>query len=421
MATVLFAGDAFGVADVQTATVTAYDAATTYSVTINGKSVSVLGSGGTVDTVATALRAALVASTIPEFDEITWTGATDKVIGTASDTTHTGKTHTLATSESGGTGTIGDFAATTAPKGPEGWTAENVINSSTRARALPSNGDTVVFSQFSGDLKWNLDASTAATTLVVNFLASYTGLVGLDYINEDGTIDYNEYRTREFTTDGGTYTIGAGEGDGSGMIILNTKASATVLTLLKSDAADSDHHHAVVWRGTEATNVVTAMSGSLDVAPFPGHTATIATLTCGGDSEVRTSAGTAITNCYVDDASEAEIGASGTITLLRIRGNAEAIIVTAQTITTATLDGETPTLTLKPPAAMTITTLNAYDGATIDLDDSPASVTITTLNVYGPITINDRQGKLIITNAVARYDLITWNTTPGRAVTYSNP
>lgn len=421
MATVLFAGDSFGVAAVYTIVVSAYDAATTYSVTINGKTVSVVGSGGTTATVATALQVALAASTIPEFTELTWTVNSSTITGTANDTTHTGKPHTITTNESGGTGTIDDPTTATSAKGPEALVASNVINASTRARALPSNGDTFVFSQFAGDLKWALDACTSNTTLVVNFLASYTGDVGLPFTNVDEAVDYNEYRTRYLTIDGGTINIGLGEGDGSGMLMLNTKASATTIVQYKTDTSSSDFQHATVWKGTEATNTATILSGSFDVAPWPGETATLATLSCGGDSEVRTSAGTALTNVYVDEASEAEIGASGTITLVRVRGNAECIIVTAQTITTATLDGETPTLTLKPPAAMTITTLNAYAGATIDLDDSPADVTITTLNVYGPITINDRQGKLKITNAVSRYNLITWNTTPGRAVTYSNP
>jgi hypothetical protein len=55
----LLVADALAVAQDRRATITAYDVATTYKVTINGKIVSVLGSGGTVTTTAVALAAAL--------------------------------------------------------------------------------------------------------------------------------------------------------------------------------------------------------------------------------------------------------------------------------------------------------------------------------------------------------------------------
>jgi hypothetical protein len=422
MATVLFAGDAFGVADVQTGVLTGYDAATTYTITINGKAVSTLGTGGTVTTTATAFAVLLNASAIPEFDEITWTTNAGSIIATANDTTHTGKTHTIVLSVSGGTGTRTDFSSTTAPTGPEGWTAENVIDSSTRARALPANADTVVFSQFDGDLKWNLDASTAATTLTINVLASFTGDTGLPFTNEDGSIDYNEYRTRYFTTDGGTLNVGAGEGDGTGMFMWNSKTSAATLNIIKTDASSSDFQHAVVWKGVNAANVATIASGSLDIAPWPGETTTVATLTVGGDAEARTSRGVTVTNVIAQDSSTSNIDSAAAITLIKIRGSATVNLFTASAVTTATLDGESPTLVFQVSAAITVSTCNLYSGSTLDLDDCQFDVTITDLVPFGPCTINDRNGRLKITNAVSRgLELITWNTTPGRAVTFSNP
>ena len=99
MATRIWRGDAVDIAQVVTVQVTADDSSTTYTITINNKDVSVAGSGVDVDTTAAALQAALDASTIPEFAEVTWTVATDTITGTA-DTA--GKPFTATSSATGG-------------------------------------------------------------------------------------------------------------------------------------------------------------------------------------------------------------------------------------------------------------------------------------------------------------------------------
>ncbi|MGH2437495.1 MAG: hypothetical protein ACRDFA_10920, partial [bacterium] len=83
MATKRWLGTAVAVAQISTVTITAYDIATSYKVTIGGVTVSVVGQGGTTTTTATALKNALAASTHPYFDGITWTSATNVVTGTA--------------------------------------------------------------------------------------------------------------------------------------------------------------------------------------------------------------------------------------------------------------------------------------------------------------------------------------------------
>lgn len=88
-----------------TMTVTAYDVATTYRVTIGGANVDTVGSGGTTTTVATAMAVALNASVNANFTPITWTSTGAVVTGTA-DAAGVGFTPTTA--EVSGTGTIGD-------------------------------------------------------------------------------------------------------------------------------------------------------------------------------------------------------------------------------------------------------------------------------------------------------------------------
>src|SRR5438067_3371208 len=110
-------GTAASVAQVTTVTVGTYDAATTYKVTINGKTVSQVGTGGTNATTAAALQALLAASAEPEFTEVTWTVASNVVTATAATK---GKPFTLTTAVSGGTGTISQ-ATPTASSGPNDY------------------------------------------------------------------------------------------------------------------------------------------------------------------------------------------------------------------------------------------------------------------------------------------------------------
>ena len=67
------AGDAPAVAQLQTITIGTNDVATTYKVTINGKTVSVPGNAGGANSTAADLAAALQVATVPqEFAEIVW-------------------------------------------------------------------------------------------------------------------------------------------------------------------------------------------------------------------------------------------------------------------------------------------------------------------------------------------------------------
>jgi len=95
-----------------TMTITAYDAATTYKVTIGGADVTQVGTGGTTTTTATALTTALNGSTNSNFTPITWTSAANVITGTH-DTE--GVSYTPTTSVSGGAGTFGAPVETKEP------------------------------------------------------------------------------------------------------------------------------------------------------------------------------------------------------------------------------------------------------------------------------------------------------------------
>src|ERR1700736_2287329 len=115
MATPRWRGDAPAVKQVNTATVGGTAAGgQVYTVTINGKTVSYTAAGGdTNNTIAGALQALLAASTIPEFQEVAWTVATNVITGTSA---VAGRPFTN-TSSATGTGTL-VRATTTASSGP---------------------------------------------------------------------------------------------------------------------------------------------------------------------------------------------------------------------------------------------------------------------------------------------------------------
>src|SRR5260370_27329738 len=104
MSTIRWRGDAPTVAQVQTMTIGTNDVATTYKVTINGKTVSVPGNAGGASATATDLLNALKAPSVPpEFAEIAWTANAAVITATASKPC---RPFTLAASVAGGTGTL---------------------------------------------------------------------------------------------------------------------------------------------------------------------------------------------------------------------------------------------------------------------------------------------------------------------------
>ena len=108
-ATLYWIGGADAVSQVATTQITAFDAATTYKVTIGGITVSVAGDTD-ADTTAAALKAALSGSDHPYFTAITWTVATDTITGTAATA---GVPFVFSTSATGGTGTISAYSEDT--------------------------------------------------------------------------------------------------------------------------------------------------------------------------------------------------------------------------------------------------------------------------------------------------------------------
>lgn len=389
-ATLKWRGDAPLVAQVSTATVTAYDATTTYGVIINGKTVSVLGSGGSTTTVATALTTALNASIIPEFAEITWSSNGAVITGTA-DTK--GKPFTFTTSEAGGAGTIGDFAAVTASSGPNDVSLARNWDDGTAAGQVPVDGDTAYLQNSSVSLLYNLDQSAVdLVALIID--QSFTGRIGLPRINADSSTTYTEYREQYWKITATTITIGQGAGAGSGRIKLNTGTVQTVINIYDSGTPLEAGIKSIIWQGTHVANVVNITKGSFAAAQFGGETANVATLTMGYKSS---------------QASDADVYLGSGVTLTTVHKSGGTLSTNSNFVTLTQMAGETIIY------AGTLTTLNLYGGAVryrsqgllgtlnvyeaeIDYRQDMRTRTVTTCNLYAGAKFYDPFEKVTWTN-----------------------
>ena len=363
MATYDFRGDAPAIAQVDTCQITAYDAATTYTLTINGKSVSVIAAGSVNDT-ASDLAAAWNAETNGEFAEVTAAANTDTITFTA-DTA--GKPFTITSSKSGGTGTIGSVTNSTANSGPNALVAANFRNVSTGANALPTTGDTIHFRDSDVDLLYGLDALSGETLTRVRCWASYTGKIGLPNKNIDNSsATYDEYRERRLKVGITNLDIGEDDGSQSTRLWFDLENVQNTTIVHNTGNRESTEAPAVTLHGTHASNAYTVWKGDVGLAAFSGDATTISALTVHGGQVVAYDGAAAAGTIRVDDGS------------LTISSNITTLYLTKGAVNTS--------------GSNTITTANVTGGKLNHLSDG----TITTCNQdggqvvsYGTITTHN--------------------------------
>lgn len=269
------------------------------------------------------------------------------------------------TIEGAGTATTG--TAATANAGPNVWSTP----ANWSAGAVPAAGDTVYIDNSSADIFYGL-SNAGATITATHITQSYTGLVGLPKTNTAGTA-YPEYRTDYLTLDCTTWHIGAGPGQGSGRIKVNSGTVQTTVNVYNTGTPKEFDLEAMLWKGTHASNVMNVRgSASVGVAVFGGETATIATLSVDENARVRCGAGTTLTTVNVN---------SGTVEL-----------------------------------NSNITTLNVY-GGTVTVN---GTATVGQLNVYGGLVVYNSTGTIGGNTLVGESGRIDFSTGLG-AVTVTNP
>ena len=352
MATRYWLGTATAVAQVTTVQITAYDAATTYTITVGSgdrtHAVSVVGNTD-VNTTASDLDAAWDAATHPYCTGVTATVSTDTVTLTA-DTA--GVPFTVASSVTGGTGTIGAATTSTASAGPSDWsTADNWSDGT-----VPVSTDDVIVADSANDIAYGL-AQSAVTLASLRVRKSFTGRIGLRQLEFATTVDGRttdsskpEYRTDYLDIGADVIDIGEDFGPtnpaGSGRIkVDNAKAGASTLTVHDTAQTSADTGLPSVRylaAHADADVYVRAAPSSFGIAvDKPDETATVGDVSVSAENTL----------------SFVEVGSGTTITSFSQKGGRN-VLEAANNPTTVTVEGGI----LTTEGDYGITTLNSYDG-----------------------------------------------------------
>lgn len=381
MAKKYWLGTASPVAQVDTVQITAYDAATTYKLTVGGVEVSAIGNTD-VNTTATDLAAAWNASLHPYFTGVTASAATDTVTLTA-DTA--GVPFTATSSVTGGTGTIGSVTSSTANAGPCDWrTPENWSDGS-----VPGAGDTVIFSQNSVNVCYGLDQNA----LAINDLfikGTYSGQIGLDrntlVTSVDGvTVDTTkpEYRDHYLSIDVDNIEIGKHSGSGTPVNstrikIDNTNTGVSETKIFTTGNIGAETNQAPVRLLYNSTTADIFIRGGI--------------VGFGNDEPDEISI---MGDLYLNGANSRALCGDGCQLQTVVQTNGKSLIQSTTTITSIDLiDG---VMTLE--GDFTATTINVEGGTLIPNNDKSAGVAITTLNINGGFVDLTRTSELrTITN-----------------------
>jgi hypothetical protein len=370
--------------------VTTAQVATTLKQAFNGEALTDTTALATINATDGGAKA------IPQFSEITASVSGSVVTFTTNQSSPyawlIGKPFSMTTGDTGttaGNGTATFAAGTTGTSQahwdqPDNWSANTV----------PVDGDTVIFDAGSVDLRWNMTAAIQVAGLTK--YKSYTGNVGLLPFNADNSSkNYSEFRTPTYLTfddDAGTaatvVNLETGEGQGSGLFMLDTGAGETTLNLFGKGNRLNTNIPCILWKGSVGT-AINNLAGDLGIAFLANETATVTTLRngdgptsqaktiCGSGLTLTTAicnGGTLSTNSAITTANMyggAWQHNSGTITALNVYGGA-----------------------FYPIGGATITTLTIGSGGSVDCSRGSAAFAVTnTIQLYKNSSYTDLSGR----------------------------
>ena len=378
-----------------------------FTMTINSKDVTVAGTSATISTVASEIATALGESTINEFQSISWTSTSTKVVATAleagvpftasarayeSDGTTPGVNHTVDGANSAQAGTT-----STAATGPN--FADNVDNWT--SQTLPVDDDTVVFENSNIDVLYGL-ANSSVTPAEIHFKASYTGRIGLPAYDPSGDLQYRA-RYLQYGVSGDSTNIkvfvGHGVGVGSSRINLDVGSSQSTVTVVKT-AQPPVGEQAFNFKGTHASNVLTVNGGRVGIAAWDGEASTVATLRIGYSENVlfdsTVFSGDAVTLTTVDMSGGEFIAQTNITTLTMTNGSATQL---DGAITTAVVLGGS----LSYQTDSTMTNLTIGSTGVFSAREDLRSRTITNISMHSGAQFYDPFGTVTATNG---YDLV---------------
>lgn len=417
MATKYWIGQASAVAQVWSASINAYDAATTYGITIGNVSITLLADTDEQTTID-ALVVLLNASTHPYFSTITWArtgaGAGSAVEGTAD---VAGVEFVFTTSVAGGAGSWNAVSIDTANAGPNVWSSVGNWDSG----AKPVANDIIILQDNAVNICWDLD--NAATTAWLDFYKyrSHTGKIGLNRAafalsanGETVNSSYVEYRETYLqvncpTANGLIHLEIHNEPAtraGSSRLLIDTLAIASTVIVYGTASAASETGKAPIrLKGTAGANkliVHSAPAGfgyGVDIPNETGNLQTVDVTDPTNNTKVHTGINTSIATWTQDGGQNIIEKAGGALVVnlyggtLRVEGEDLLATATVQNatlyannapaagnaITTATINSGGKLGGRQSARTRTWATVNLNQGGRLDRDDGV--VTITTLNI----------------------------------------
>lgn len=375
MATVQFTGRAAAVAQVTKVIFSSIVATNTYSVTVNGKTISAVASGTSLSDLLDALIAAWGSSAEPEHRALTaeYHYNTSSVLdGLKLTATKAGVPWTITAAATTGSATPTDETPASGP---------NFFNDGANwsGGSMPSAGDTLELIDSSVSILYGLTVTTNFAALKI--YASYTGQIGLPATNVDG---YPEYRTRFLTLGDGTgsiaITIGEGVGNHSPAIRINANDAAT--TLVVYDGQSNSTNYPIELYDLKSTSTAVVYGGA--VLLDDSTTGTIASLKVMARNgsrtkpKVKTTSRITVTACEAyGQGSEIELNGNGTT--LVVRDSAKVIARSAAAIATVTVSGR-GVVSWQSSGGMS-TKLNLQSNGEIDFSEHVGSKTIAACDV----------------------------------------
>lgn len=291
MATKRWRGDAPAVAQVSHYTPANVEVGDIFTLTCNGKTISVTAAAATVASVVGLLVTALTDTTIAEFREVTPTNGTTHLVLTANDA---GIPFTITSSATdGGGANTQTFTASTpiANSGPNNWD----VAANWEPSGVPATGDVVYFDNGSSPCLYGLNQS-AVQLLEMHVRRSYSGRIGLPRVNNSGT-GYIEYRPTYLAVGATALFIGDGSGSGSSFLKIDVGSALSVTQVYYTAAPNSGQDASLFWKGSNSNNGFEIYQGYAHIAMEPGESADIDTLTVGYTNNQTSDAILRIGNC----------------------------------------------------------------------------------------------------------------------------
>jgi hypothetical protein len=378
----------------------------TATLTINGKAITVtLGSAYAAADVAEVLGRAVNGSAVKgnETRNTTgdllgeWSGITASYASTTLTLTAdvAGVPFTVTTSENtAGDGELGDPSTTVTPKGPNELAAVNLTSGS-----LTPTNNTLVFQNTSVACQYGLDQSSAGTWTELDIVSTFTGDIGLPLIHSASPTSYYEYRGRYLQANASKVVIGAGDGTGSGRILLDLGSVQSEVYVRKTATSSDTGYHALQLKGTHASNTLYVDGGTVDIAPYGGETAVVSAATVAGSGELRISTGTTLGALEVLGSGVVEIdslAAGADITSITIRDSADVTVHGTNAITTVNVYGGT----FRPLGTYTVATVKVGAAGKVDTTGSTGTVTFTNTECEAKAQILDTGNHIVFTNAI---------------------